>query len=141
MEDLIDALARGNVTEVKVVLASIALALALYQLGVIAIAYGRVRTSRLAPAPAGRAHRAVGDVIAALLVVTAVVCVGYYGVEGEGAVHVLAGCALLIVLALKIAVVRRATRLGGLLPALGMSVFVLLAITWLSSAGGVLADR
>jgi hypothetical protein len=41
MEDLFDRLMRGNVTEVKVVLASVAAALAVYQLALIAVGYGR----------------------------------------------------------------------------------------------------
>jgi hypothetical protein len=39
MEQLVDDLTRGNVTEVKVVLASVALALALYQVLLASIAY------------------------------------------------------------------------------------------------------
>jgi hypothetical protein len=38
-------------------------------------------------------------------------------------------------------VVRWWHRLGGLLPLLGVSVFGLLAVTWLTSAGDFLADR
>ena len=44
-------------------------------------------------------------------------------------------------LALKISVIRRWHRLGRFLPLLGISVFVLLGITWLSSAGAFLADQ
>jgi hypothetical protein len=40
LEDLIDTLTRGNATEVKVLLASVALALAVYQLVLIAVGYG-----------------------------------------------------------------------------------------------------
>jgi hypothetical protein len=54
---------------------------------------------------------------------------------------VVAATALLAVLALKIAVVRWWHGLGGLLPFLGVSVFGLLAVTWLTSAGDFLADR
>jgi hypothetical protein len=38
-------------------------------------------------------------------------------------------------------VIRRWHRLGGLLPVLGVGVFVLLAVTWATSAGDLLADR
>lgn len=41
MEDLVEDLARGNVTEVKVVLASIVLALALYQVALMSSATAR----------------------------------------------------------------------------------------------------
>ena len=43
MEDLIDSVTRGNPTEVKVLLASVALALAVYQLVLISVAYGKLR--------------------------------------------------------------------------------------------------
>ena len=39
MEDLIEELTRGNVTEVKVVLASVVLGLAVYQVLLAAVAY------------------------------------------------------------------------------------------------------
>lgn len=141
MDDLIDSLTRGNPTEVKVVLATVALALAVYQLVVIAIAYGKLRPSFLAAAPAALAHRAVGDTIAVLLVATAAICVAYYGFEDDAGLHVAAASALLVALAAKILVVRRFRRLGRLLPALGASIWVLLALTWLTSAGDFLADR
>jgi small-conductance mechanosensitive channel len=122
------------------VLASVALALAVYQLVLISVAYAKVRPPFLAPRPAGRAHRAVGDTIAVLLVVVALMCVGYFGFEDDAALHVVSAIALLVVLAVKVAVVRRGQRLGRLLPPLGLTVFVLLALTWLSSAGDFLSE-
>ncbi len=139
VEDLIEALTRGNATEVKVVLASVALALAVYQLVLISVGYGKLRPRFLAPRPASAAHRAVGDTIAVVLVVVALMCVGYFGVEDGAALHVAAAIALLSVLALKVAVVRRWHALGRFLPALGISVWLLLALTWLTSAGDFLA--
>jgi hypothetical protein len=64
VEDLIDTVTRGNPTEVKVLLVSVALALAVYQLVLIAVGYGKLRPPFLAASPATRAHRAVGDTIA-----------------------------------------------------------------------------
>lgn len=139
MEDLIESITCGNVTEVKVILASIALVLAVYQLGLIAVGYGKLRPRFLDGAPASAAHRAVGDTIAAILVVVATMCVGYFGF-GEGGLHAVAAISLLSVLALKIAVVRRFHSLGRLLPVLGVSVWLLLALTWLTSAGDFLSD-
>ena len=136
MGDLVEDLTRGNATEVKVLLASVALALALYQLTVIAVAYGKLRLGFLDPEPASTAHRAVGDTIALLLVCTGVMCVSVYGFEGA---HAVAGTALLALLAFKISVVRRDFGLGRFLPALGISVFVLLCVTWATSAGSFLA--
>lgn len=138
MEGLIDSVTRGNPTEVKVLLASVALALAVYQLVLIAIGYGKLRPPFLAAAPASRTHRAVGDTIAVLLVVTALMCVGYFGLEDDASLHVIAAIALLSVLALKIAVIRWWHALGRFLPALGISVWLLLALTWVTSAGDFL---
>lgn len=138
MEALIDSVTRGNPTEVKVLLASVALALAVYQLVLIAIGYGKLRPPFLAAAPASRTHRAVGDTIAVLLVVTALMCVGYFGLEDDASLHMVAAIALLSVLALKIAVIRWWHALGRFLPALGISVWLLLALTWVTSAGDFL---
>lgn len=138
MEGLIDSVTRGNPTEVKVLLASVALALAVYQLVLIAVGYGKLRPPFLAAAPASRTHRAVGDTIAVLLVVTALMCVGYFGLEDDASLHMIAAIALLSVLALKIAVIRWWHALGRFLPALGISVWLLLALTWVTSAGDFL---
>lgn len=139
MEDLVDTITRGNATEVKVLLASVALALAIYQLVLIAVGYGKLRPRFLAAPVASEAHRAVGDTIAVLLVVTALMCVGYFGFEDDASLHVIAAIALLAVLALKVVVVRWWSSLSRLLPALGVSVWLLLALTWLTSAGDFLA--
>lgn len=140
MEEAIEGLTRGNPTEVKIVLATAALALAVYQLMLISVVYGKVRPRFLDSRPAALAHRAVGDTIAALLVTTAVLCVGYFGFEDDYMVHVIAGIALLSVLALKITVVRRLHSLSRFLPALGISVWLLLALTWATSAGEMLTE-
>ena len=139
MEGLVEDITRGNVTEVKVILASVALALAVYQVALISVAYGKVRLPFLSALPASSAHRAIGDTIAVILVVVAVMCVSYFGFE-ENTLHVVAGISLLTVLALKVAVVRRLHSLSRLLPGLGASVWILLAVTWLTSAGDFLAD-
>jgi Family of unknown function (DUF6529) len=141
MEDLVERLARGNVSEVKVMLASIALALAVYQLVLIAVCYGKLRVPFLASRPAGLAHRASGDAIAAIMVVVAVMCLSYFGFEDDATVHVVAATALLVVLALKVAVLRVFHGASRFLPLLGTSVFVLLAITWVTSAGMYFADN
>ena len=139
MEDVVETLTRGNVAEVKVVLASVALALGVYQLAVIAVGYGKLKLPFLAAPPAFKAHRAVGDTIALLLLITGLMCVSVYGFEDDKATHAIAGTALLAVLALKVSVVRRDFGLGRYLPVIGLSVFALLCLTWLTSAGVVLA--
>jgi len=140
VEDLIDTLTRGNPTEVKVLLASVALSLAVYQLVLIAVSYGKLRPRFLAAAPAAATHRAVGDTIVVVLVVVAFMCVGYFGLEDDATLHIAAAIALLSVLTLKVVVVRWWHRMGRFLPALGISVWLLLALTWLTSAGDFLAN-
>lgn len=49
MEDLVESITRGNVDQVKTVLATIAFALAGYQLMLMAVGYGKVKTSFLGP--------------------------------------------------------------------------------------------
>jgi hypothetical protein len=79
-------------------------------------------------------------VILVLIVVTAAMCISYFGFEDDKAVHIVAAIGLLAVLALKVTIIRRWHAMNRLLPALGLSVFVLLVITWASSAGSFLAD-
>lgn len=141
MEDLVLELTRGNPTEVKIVLASVTLGLAVYQLMLIAVGYGRVRPPFLEARPASLAHRASGDVILTLVLVVAVMCIAVFGFEAEsaaGAVHVAAACAFLGLLVLKV-VLLRLHRGSAALPFLGSGVFVLLGVTWASSAGVMLA--
>jgi hypothetical protein len=139
MEQLIDDLTFGNVYEVKTVLASVAAALAVYQLVLIAIGYGKLRPRFLASPAASLTHRASGDVIVVLVVIVALACLAHFGFDDDGGLHRFTGALLLGVLALKIAVIRWWHGLGRLLPVLGTCVFVLLALTWLTSAGHFLA--
>jgi Family of unknown function (DUF6529) len=62
----------------------------------------------------------------------------YFGLE-EGAFHAVTGALLLAVLAVKIVVLRWWHAAGRFLPVLGITVFLLLAATWLSTAGAFLA--
>lgn len=137
MEGLIDDLTRGNVTEVKVVLASVLLALAVYQLALAAVSYGKVRLRFLESGPATWAHRAAGDTILVLAVLVATACISYYGFE-EGGAHAVFGCLLLGALALKVIAVRAGGSSSPLLPWIGVALFGLFAATWLTSAGDFL---
>jgi hypothetical protein len=131
-------LVQGNPTEVKVVLASVATALAIYQLVLAAVFYRKLRPSFLDATPAAFTHRASGDAIAALLLVVAVMCLSYFGLE-DGAFHAVTGFLLLVVLAVKVAVIRWWHAAGRFLPALGLTVFALLVATWASTAGAFLS--
>jgi hypothetical protein len=118
MEDLVDQLTRGNVPQVKTALASIVVALAIYQVCLMAVGYGKVRSRLLKPRAAAFAHRAVGDTIVVITLAVAFMCLAYF--------------------ALKIVVLRWWHRMDRYLPALGLTVFTLFAITWWSSAGDYL---
>ena len=144
MEDLIETLTSNNPTAVKVVLASVAVALAAYQVFLMAVGYGKLRLPFLEPKPASFTHRAVGDAVVAVTVVVAVMCIGYFGFEdasGEelrATFHVIFALLLLATIALKITVIRRWHQLRRYLPALGLTVFVLFVLTWITSAGDYL---
>jgi len=149
VEDLIEEVTRGNVTEVKVVLASIVAALAVYQVFLMAVGYRKVRLSALKPKVASFTHRAVGDSILVLTLVVAWMCSGYFGIsdgieharpgeELRAAIHVVSALALLGVLTLKVIVVRWWHSLGRFLPHFGLTVFTLFVIVWVSSAGDYL---
>lgn len=137
MEDLIEELTRGNVTEVKVVLASVVLALAVYQLLLAAVSYGKLRLRFLESGPATWAHRASGDTILVLAVLVAVACIAFYGFE-EGGAHAVFGCLLLAALALKVLAVRVGGSHSPTLPWIGALLFALLGATWFTSAGDFL---
>jgi hypothetical protein len=149
VEDLIEAVTGGQATAVKIVLASVLLALAVYQAMLMAVGYGKVRLPFLTPVSASEAHRAVGDAILVLVLLVGAACLGYYGIEdrvrdgapgpdGRVTLHVIAGFALVAVLGLKVVVLHAWHRAQRLLPVLGLSVLSLLFVTWLSSAGAFL---
>lgn len=91
-------LVRGNPTEVKVELAGVATALAIYQVILAAVFHRKLRP----------------------------------------AFHAVTGFLLLLVLAVKVVVIRWWHSAGRFLPALGLTVFVLLGATWASTAGAFL---
>jgi hypothetical protein len=137
VERLIEDLTNGYVTEVKVVLASVVLVLAFYQLALAAVSYGKVRPRFLESGPATWAHRASGDTILVLAVLVAVACIAYYGFE-EGGAHAVFGCLALAALAAKVLAVRVGGSSSPLLPWIGIALFALLTATWLTSAGDFL---
>jgi len=141
MEEFVLDLTNGNVAEVKVILATVIAALAIYQLVLAAVGYGRIRIPFLANAAALRGHRAIGDTIFALAVITGAMCLAVYGFEDDGGLHAIAGAIVVGVLAVKTGVVRSSSlRIGRLLPPLGIAVFILFMITWGTSAGDFLIE-
>ena len=141
MEEFVIDLTNGNVAEVKVLLATVIAALAIYQLFLAAVGYGVIRIPFLANPAALRGHRAIGDTIFALAVITGAMCLGVYGFEEDGGVHAIAGAAVIGVLLVKTLVVRSSSlRIGRLLPPLGIAVFFLFVLTWGTSAGDFLLE-
>jgi uncharacterized membrane protein YidH (DUF202 family) len=116
MEDFVDSLTRGNPLEVKTVLASVAFALAAYQLVLAAVGYGKLRPRFLGEGPAFRTHRASGDTIAVLLVIVGAMCLAVAGEDhgdDDAAFHAITGGLLLCVLAIvAIAIVVVTAKLG-----------------------------
>ena len=131
-------LVQGNPTEVKVVRATVATALAIYQLVLISVVYRKVRPPFLDAGPAAWTHRASGDTIAVLLVVVSVMCLSYFELE-DGAFHAVTGAGLMAALLLKVVVVRWWHAASRFLPVIGITVFILLVATWASTAGAFLA--
>ena len=93
MENLVEELTNGNVTEVKVILASVVLALAVYQLLLASVAYGKVRTRLLESGLASWTHRASGDVALVLAVLVAIACISVYGIDDDSGGHTAFGIA------------------------------------------------
>ena len=141
MKDFVLDLTNGNVAEVKVLLATVVAALAIYQLVLAAIGYGKIRVPFLENPAALRGHRAIGDTIFVLAIITGGMCLSVYGFEDDGGVHAIAGAIVIGVLVAKTCVVRSSSlKIGRLLPPLGIAVFVLFMITWGSSAGDFLIE-
>lgn len=149
MGEFVDTLTRGNVDQVKTVLASVVFALSAYQVSLMAVGYGKVRPPFLKPKAASFSHRAVGDATAAITLLIAFMCFTYFGVgdgiehargeeSGRASLHVVVGSLLLVTIGLKILIVRWWHRFDRFLPALGIAVFTLFALTWITSAGDYL---
>ena len=78
--------------------------------------------------------------IAVLVVIVALMCLAVFGFEDDYVLHSAAGIGALVVLAVKVAVLRSGVG-GKFLPYLGVTLFALLAVTWLSVAPGFLAGE
>lgn len=138
VEDFVESITRGNPSSVKTVLASVVLALAVYQLLLAAIGYRKLPI--IEAKPAFFTHRASGDAIAVLVVIVALMCIAVFGFEDDYVLHIAAGTGALAVLAVKVAVVRSG-RFGAALPYLGVTLFALLAVTWFTVAPDFLAGE
>jgi hypothetical protein len=138
VEDFVESITRGNPGSVKAVLASVVLALAAYQLILAAIGYRKLPV--IDAQPAFFTHRASGDMIAVLFVVVALMCVAAFGFDDDYRVHGWAGMLAVVVLAVKVTVIRSGKG-GRALPYLGIMLFALLAVTWLTVTPDFLAGE
>lgn len=146
MEDFVEEITRGNVSGVKIVLATLVLALAVYQVLLMAVGYGKLKLPFLQARAASFAHRSIGDAVLLVSLVVAFMCIAYFGYEdgvehaageetGRATLHVIGGTLVVVVLAIKVLAVRWWRALGRFLPLIGLSLFGLLALTWATSAG------
>ena len=94
---------------VKAILATVLLALAVYQVLLMLVGYGKVSLPFLSGRAASRTHRAVGDTVVAVAFVVAALCAGFYevgdGVEDHGSrvlVHAVAGWTLVAAIVVKV---------------------------------------
>lgn len=149
MEDLVESLTNNHITEVKIVLTSITAALAIYQVVLMAVGYGKIRVPFLSARAASTSHRSIGDTIIPITIFIGLACLSYFGIEdgiehareGQQSTvtwHVVSSFALAAVIALKITVVRWWHSMSRYLPVLGISVLVLFLITWVTTAGAYL---
>lgn len=149
MDDWVETITGGHVTEVKIVLTTIVTALAIYQVVLMAVGYGKLKLPFLNPNPASRAHRAIGDSVVSITLLIGLMCLAYFGIEdgyehanasdrSRVAWHIIVSFALFGVLALKIVVLRWWHQMGKYLPVLGLSVFALFVASWVSSSAAYL---
>ena len=90
-------------------LASVAFALAAYQVVLAAVGFRWVRPKVPEAQPAFRAHRASGDAVLLLLVIVGAMCLAVAGEDhgsDDAAFHAVTGGLLFVVLALKVVVIR-----------------------------------
>jgi Family of unknown function (DUF6529) len=138
----IGQLSGGQVTFVKAVLTSVLLVLAVYQVCLASIFYGKLRLPILNRSVAAATHRASGDAIVVVAVLIGLMCVSGYGLgdalEHRGmrvTAHAVVSTLLVVVLTVKILVLRfgrhRASRL---LPYLGTGVLLLFVGSWATSS-------
>lgn len=126
-----------RVPEVKLVLTGVVVALAAYQIVLIAVGYGKLKVPFLSSKSASFTHRTMGDAIVPVALFVAAACLTYFDEAfDEAALHGILGVLLFAVLGLKIAVLRWWRSMDRYLPVLGSSVFVLFLLTMFTAFGG-----
>jgi hypothetical protein len=149
VEDFVETITAGHVTEVKIVLTTVVAALAIYQVLLMLVGWGWVRLPFFTAKAASFTHRSAGDAVATVTLIVGDMCYGYFGIsdgidhareveERRVLFHVVTGVALLGLLAFKIAVVRWWRGLQRFLPVFGFGVLGLYLVTWWNSSGAYL---
>jgi hypothetical protein len=139
-----DATGRSLVTlffsatiNLKVWFASVAFALALFQLGSSLRIFGKVGKGR-APAWLRPAHRASGTLAFLFVIPVAYHCLWALGFQSEAGarvlLHGLAGCFFFGALTSKVLIVRSRRLPGWSLPVVGGALFTALTVVWLTSS-------
>ena len=137
MDQFLIELTSNRVPEVKVVLTAVVVALAAYQIALIAVGYGKVKLPFLSSQAASFTHRTMGGTIVPVTLFVAVACLFYFEEPfGEASLHGILGVLLFLVIAFKIAVLRWWKSLDRFLPLMGSSVFVLFVLTAVTAFGG-----
>lgn len=127
----------GGVLALKSLLATIALALAVVQVGLGLWIYQKLPMAGRAPKPIGMTHRVVGAVAVAFTLPVAIHCAIAYGVQlGQPRVlvHSIAGCFFYGAFLAKVLLVHSKRLPGWALPVAGGTLAVLLAVLWYTSA-------
>lgn len=128
-------------TTLKARLGSALLCLALIQLGLAVLMYGRLPGVRPAPRPVRLTHRALGFAAFLFSLPIAYHCLATYGVETSGprvVIHSVAGCAFYGAFVAKVLVVRSRRLPGFVLPVTGALLVVGIALLWYTAALWVL---
>ncbi len=134
--DSLVTLAFSATINLKVWFATIALGLAVFQIGSAAVIYGKVGSG--GPPWLGPAHRVSGTLAFFVSIPVAYHCLWALGFQTDAGARVLAhsilGCAFYGALAAKVLLVRSRRLPGWMLPAAGGTVFALLVGIWLTSS-------
>lgn len=137
MDRFLIELTDNRVPEVKIVLTAVVVALAVYQVALITVVYGKVKLPFLSGRAASFTHRTMGDTIIPVALFVATACLFYFEEPfDEASLHGVLGVLLFVVLAFKIAVLHWWKSLGRFLPLLGSSVLVLFVMTTVTAFGG-----
>ena len=139
LEDFVENITRGNPGSVKAVLASVVLALASYQLILAAIGYRKLPV--IDAAPAFLTHRASGDAIVVLFVLVALACLAVFGFEDDYALHGWAGLGRGRSSSPSRSPSSAPAAAVARFPYLGVTLFALLAVTWLTVTPDFLAGE